>query len=124
MLRNRSMKPVFIIVMALLVIVGSALLPYTAYKYENRRLSNYGIHYQAEPVTIKSSDVTIYDKLSETKNILENSSYINISIDDGNSENINLDKYDLHQNTDEVPEMAAREFVNLFITDDSQMTHF
>ena len=119
MLRNRSMKPVFIIFMALLVIVGSALLPYTAYKYENRRLSNYGIHYQAEPVTIKSSDVTIYDKLSETKNILENSSYINISIDDGNSENINLDKYDLHQNTDEVPEMAAREFVNLFITDDA-----
>lgn len=119
MLGNRSMKPVFIIAMALIVIVSSALLPYAAYSYENRRLSNYGIHYQAEPVTIKSSNVTIYDKLSETKNILENSSFVYVSLDDKSGENVNLDKYDLHQNLDEIPEIAAREFVSLFITDDS-----
>ena len=60
----------------LLVVALAFALPYAAYTYEDYRLTNYDIHYMAEPVNIEAEKMSIAEKLSGMGDIIGSSSYI------------------------------------------------
>ncbi len=52
--------------------------PYLVYAYENLRLTNYGIHYKSEPVSIDETETTFAEKISIISDMLQKSSFIYI----------------------------------------------
>ncbi|MCR5103268.1 MAG: hypothetical protein K6B68_02265 [Eubacterium sp.] len=61
---------------AFLIVVMAFLLPYVAFAYENKRLTDYNIHYESEPVDIRNSSMPFAYKLKYIEMVMTSYSYI------------------------------------------------
>ena len=88
-IRKRKVLKHFIAFFLMLsAILEAYFFPYLAYAYENLRLTNYGIHYKTETVSIEDSTTSFAEKLTIISDMLQRNSYIYIDSSDVESTSI------------------------------------
>ncbi|MBO4863387.1 MAG: hypothetical protein J5517_03420 [Eubacterium sp.] len=84
---KRVLTSILFILLAIGAIVFAFFIPYFVFKYEDRRTSNYDIHYAAEKLNLENYEISLYEKLEDLPIYLNESSYIYI-FDNDNKSNI------------------------------------
>ena len=120
--KNRIRNCVIVVLMMCIIAV-TFMLPSLVFAVEDRRLTNYDIHYMAEPVKVVSNKIPLTEKLSLEPQLINEGSYI---ILDAN----NMVKRDIHfrMSPEKILDTARKaltdQFIELLISDENKKEVF
>ena len=98
-----------IYIIAVLLILFAFCIPYFVFLYEDRRTSNYDIHYTAENVTLEDESIAFYEKLNSVSENYSDGSFVYLNNSDIPG------TLDSRMTPKEVYEKALKDFADVFV---------
>ena len=95
-------------VLATLLVVLAFFIPQIVFKYEDRKTSNYDIHYTAEKIDLAEGGISLYEKLSSIPEYYSEGSYI--VLDPTQPRN-----YETRLTPKDVREIGINDFIEVFV---------
>lgn len=103
-----ALKILAFYVFAALLVLLAFFIPQIIFKYEDRKTSNYDIHYTAEKVDLAEGGISLYEKLSSMPDYYSEGSYIPLDPNQPRNFESRLTPTDVH-------EKGINDFVDVFV---------